>query len=40
MAENIKVVRKRRRLNTDMNVPLVDKNLYVEHLEVEMYHMM
>ena len=29
MAANIKVVRERRRLNTDMNVPPVDQNLYV-----------
>ena len=33
MAENAKVVREERRLETDMNVPLVDENLYVHTLK-------
>ena len=32
MAENTKVAREHRRLNTNMNVPLVDENLYVRTL--------
>ena len=32
MAENIKVVRERRRLNTDMNVAPGDENLHVRKL--------
>ena len=38
MAENIKVAREHRRLETNMNIVPVDENLYVKKWEVETSH--